>query len=51
VANCVAEASNPEWAEDVRRRKLCIANGRGVVHGTDYDIEAQFGIRLTSISG
>jgi hypothetical protein len=46
VANCVAEASLPRWTEDVRRRKLCIANGRGVVHGTDYDIEAQFGIRL-----
>ncbi len=49
VANCAAEASLPRWIEDVRRRKLCIANGRGVVHGTDYDIEAQFGIRLARI--
>ncbi|NIM99121.1 MAG: peptidoglycan-binding protein [candidate division Zixibacteria bacterium] len=46
VANRRAEASNPRWVEDVRARKLCCANGRGIVHGIDYDLEAQFGIRL-----
>jgi hypothetical protein len=48
VANRRAEAANPRWIEDVRARKLCCANGRGIVHGTDYDLEAQFGIRLKS---
>jgi hypothetical protein len=47
VANRRAEAANPAWIEDVRARKLCIANGAGVVHGIPYDIEGQFGIGLT----
>jgi hypothetical protein len=47
VANRRAEAANPAWIEDVRARKLCIANGLGVVHGIPYDIEGQFGIGLT----
>lgn len=46
VANRRAEAANPRWVDDVRRRKLCIARGEGVVHGIDYDLEDQFGIRL-----
>jgi hypothetical protein len=46
VANRRAEAANSRWVDDVRRRKLCIARGKGVVHGIQYDIEAQFGIRL-----
>lgn len=46
VANRRAEASNPRWVDDVRRRKLCIANGEGVVHGIRYDLESQFGIGL-----
>ena len=46
VANHRAEASNPRWIDDVRRRKLCIANGGGTVHGIQYDLEAQFFIRL-----
>ncbi len=51
VANRRADAANPRWAEDVRARKLCIANGGGVVHGVHYDLEGQFGIRLhTSFS-
>jgi len=47
VANRRAEAANPAWIEDVRTRKLCIANGSGVVHGIPYDLEGQFGIGLT----
>jgi len=46
VANRRAEAANRRWVEDVRARKLCCADGKGVVHGINYDIERQFGIRL-----
>lgn len=46
VANRRAEAANPIWVEDVRARKLCCANGGGLVHGVRYDIEAQFAITL-----
>jgi hypothetical protein len=46
IANRRAEASNPRWVEDVRRRKLCIANGEGVVHGNHYHLESQYGIQL-----
>ena len=46
VANRRAEASNPRWIEDVRKRKLCIANGEGEVHGINFNLEEQFGIRL-----
>ena len=48
VANRRADAANPRWAEDVRARKLTIANGSGRVHGVPYDLEAQYGISLTS---
>jgi len=46
IANRRAEAAKPRWVEDVRARKLCIANGAGEVHGIPYDLEAQFGIAL-----
>jgi hypothetical protein len=46
VANRRAEAANARWVDDVRRRKLCIARGEGVVHGIAYNLEEQFGIRL-----
>jgi hypothetical protein len=39
VANAVADAAQPTWREDVRSRKLTIANGRGTVHGHDYVLE------------
>ena len=48
VANRRAEAANPRWVEDVRTRKLCIANGRGSVHGAYYDLEADYGLGLTA---
>jgi hypothetical protein len=41
-----AEAASPRFVEDVRIRKLTIANGRGTVHGVTWDLEAQFGISL-----
>lgn len=49
VANRRAEAANPRWIEDVRRRKLCCALGEGTVHGEHYNLEMQYGIRLTEI--
>jgi hypothetical protein len=50
VANRRAEAANPRWIDDVRRRKLCIARGGGAVHNITYDLEQQFGIRLKRYS-
>lgn len=49
IANRRAEASNPKYVEDVRTRKLCIANGQGTVHGMKYDLEGEFGIGLTPL--
>jgi len=46
IANRRAEAAKARWVEDVRARKLCIANGGGTVHGVQYDIDEQFGIGL-----
>jgi hypothetical protein len=46
VANRRAEAAHPRWVEDVRTRKLCIANGHGQVHGAFYDLEEQYGLAL-----
>src|SRR6202044_3973849 len=46
IANRRADASRPQFVEDVRARKLAIANGWGTVHGVVYDLERQFGIRL-----
>lgn len=46
VANRRAEAANPQWIEDVRARKLCLANGGGTVHGITYNLKEQFGIGL-----
>jgi hypothetical protein len=48
IANRRAEAANPQFVEDVRTRKLTIANGTGVVHGVSYDLERQFGIGLNA---
>lgn len=50
VANRRAEAANPRWVDDVRARKLCCANGGGIVHGINYDLEGQFGIRPEMIN-
>jgi hypothetical protein len=44
-----AEVAASQYVEDVRARKLAIANGRGMVHGVVYDLERQFGIRLAEI--
>ncbi|WP_291328091.1 peptidoglycan-binding protein [Desulfovibrio sp. UCD-KL4C] len=49
VANRRAEASNPRFIEDVRRRKLCIAEGKGSVHGRTYDLATQFALSLERV--
>ncbi len=38
LANAVAESANPRWVEDVRERKLALANGVGRVHGRSYSL-------------
>lgn len=48
IANRRAEAAAPAYVEDVRTRKLTIANGQGIVHKIPYHLEEQFGIRLQS---
>ena len=46
VANRRAAAANPKFIDDVRTRKLTIANGAGVVHGLVYDLEDMYDITL-----
>lgn len=38
LANAVADSANPRWVEDVRERKLALANGAGTVHGRSYSL-------------
>jgi hypothetical protein len=38
LANAVADSANPRWVEDVRERKLALANGQGSVHGRAYSL-------------
>ena len=51
VANRVADSANPRWREDVRLRKLVVANGTGVVHGMHYDLAAQFALTMSPWQG
>ena len=50
IANRRAEAANPKFIEDVRVRKLTIANGQGTVHGVTRNLERDFGIRLQPVA-
>lgn len=50
IANRRAEAATPRWVEDVRARKLCIANGEGRVHGAYYRLEADYGLSLSPLA-
>jgi hypothetical protein len=47
VARRRSEAAKPDFVKDVLRRKLCIAEGQGVVHGIRFDLGEQFGITLS----
>jgi hypothetical protein len=46
IANRVADTANPQWREDVRTRKLTVADGTGIVHGVHYDLAGQYGLTL-----
>jgi peptidoglycan hydrolase-like protein with peptidoglycan-binding domain len=46
VANRRAAASNPKFVDDVRVRKLTIAQGTGTVHGLVYDLADTFNLTL-----
>jgi hypothetical protein len=46
VANRRAASSQPKFVDDVRTRKLAIANGAGIVHGIFYDLDDMFGLTL-----
>ena len=39
IANVVAENSNPQFIEDVRRRKLTLATAQGTVHGSRFAVK------------
>jgi len=45
IAKQRADASKPRWRKDVLSRKLCIAEGNGIVHGSNYNL-ANFGLLL-----
>lgn len=46
VANRRAEAAKKQFVDDVRTRKLAIANGAGVVHGLVYELADMYCITL-----
>lgn len=48
IANRRAEAAEPRWVDDVRARKLTIANGQGTVHGRFYNLHEQYGIGISA---
>ena len=50
VANRRAEASKPAFIDDVRTRKLAIANGSGTVHGIVYNLDDMFSLTLNPFS-
>lgn len=50
IANRRAEASNPRWVENVRRRKLVIATGYGTANGVTIDLEKQFNLKLAKVN-
>lgn len=41
-----AAVVRPEWVHNVRVRKLTLAEGRGAVHGHEYDLAEDYGIRM-----
>jgi hypothetical protein len=46
IANRVAASARAQYVDDVRVRKLTIAEGRGIVHGIPYDLDNVFGLTL-----
>jgi antitoxin component of RelBE/YafQ-DinJ toxin-antitoxin module len=46
IANRRSAAVKAQFINDVRTRKLTIAEGEGTVHGIQYHLDEQFGLRL-----
>jgi hypothetical protein len=44
IANVVADTVRPEYREYVRRRRMTIVTGRGLVHRRQFDLERDFGL-------
>lgn len=44
IAGAVANSANPKYRQDVLARKMCIANGTGMVHGVTYDLANDFNL-------
>jgi peptidoglycan hydrolase-like protein with peptidoglycan-binding domain len=40
IAQVVTDSITGQFKDDVRSRKMCIANGNGTVHGSSYDLAA-----------
>ena len=51
VANRIADTANIRWREDVRTRKLAVADGTGFIHGVHYDLAVQYGLTLAPWTG
>jgi hypothetical protein len=49
IARRRAAAAKPQFAPDVLSRKMTIAEGRGTVHGIQYDLQRDFSIGLTPL--
>ena len=49
IANRRSAAVKPQFVNDVRLRKLTIAEGVGTVHGIQYELDEQFGLGLTAV--
>lgn len=50
IANAVADASRPQFREDVRSRKLTLATGAGRVHGATYVLR-NWGLDASPVGG
>jgi hypothetical protein len=44
IANVVADTSSSKWREDVRKRKMVIVTGVGIVHGHTFNLQRDFGL-------
>lgn len=44
IAVAISERCNPKWKEDVLSRKMCIAKGKGMVHGRNFDLDREYGL-------
>jgi hypothetical protein len=46
IANRRSAAAKAQFVNDVKTRKMTIAEGEGIVHGIHYNLEEQFGLSL-----